>query len=76
VITLSLPTGPPLLALSVSAIKRLFEGALSEFLPVTHQVQLASPTPFHEISDHIQQGSAYYSTLNVSVLCYLPTCTD
>ncbi|KAI0327103.1 DUF1793-domain-containing protein [Cubamyces sp. BRFM 1775] len=31
---------------------------------LTHQVQLASQTQFGEIGDHIQQGSAYHSTLN------------
>ncbi|KAI5122587.1 hypothetical protein M0805_004803 [Coniferiporia weirii] len=28
---------------------------------ITHQVQLADQTEFSEVSDHIQQGSAYYS---------------
>ncbi|KAJ3558367.1 hypothetical protein NM688_g972 [Phlebia brevispora] len=37
---------------------------------VTHQVQLATQQPFTEISDHIQQGSAFYSTHNVSGLTY------
>ncbi|EIW62026.1 DUF1793-domain-containing protein [Trametes versicolor FP-101664 SS1] len=31
---------------------------------LTHQVQLATQTQFGEVSDHIQQGSAYHSTLN------------
>ncbi|KAH9853554.1 DUF1793-domain-containing protein [Lenzites betulinus] len=33
---------------------------------LTHQVQLASQTQFGEVSDHIQQGSAYHSTLNTA----------
>ncbi|KAI0832343.1 DUF1793-domain-containing protein [Trametes gibbosa] len=31
---------------------------------LTHQVQLVSQTQFGEVGDHIQQGSAYHSTLN------------
>ncbi|KAJ7498777.1 hypothetical protein FB451DRAFT_1015143 [Mycena latifolia] len=31
---------------------------------LTHQVQLASPSVFSEISDHTQYGSAFYSTSN------------
>ncbi|KAF7790090.1 hypothetical protein EIP86_001040 [Pleurotus ostreatoroseus] len=37
---------------------------------VTHQVQLATQQPFTEISDHIQQGSAFYSTQSVSGLTW------
>ncbi|KAI0661062.1 DUF1793-domain-containing protein [Cubamyces menziesii] len=33
---------------------------------LTHQVQLASQTQFGEVGDHIQQGSAYHSTLNTA----------
>ncbi|KAI0650359.1 DUF1793-domain-containing protein [Trametes meyenii] len=33
---------------------------------LTHQVQLASQSEFSEIGDHIQQGSAYHSTLNTA----------
>ncbi|KAI0677168.1 DUF1793-domain-containing protein [Trametes maxima] len=33
---------------------------------LTHQVQLASQTEFGEVGDHIQQGSAYHSTLNTA----------
>ncbi|KAH8105922.1 DUF1793-domain-containing protein [Cristinia sonorae] len=29
---------------------------------LTHQVQLAKQSPFSEVNDHIQQGSAFYST--------------
>ncbi|TFK55924.1 DUF1793-domain-containing protein [Heliocybe sulcata] len=37
---------------------------------LTHQVQLVSQTQFGEVSDHIQQGSAYYSTLNTDGATY------
>ncbi|EPS94710.1 hypothetical protein FOMPIDRAFT_1054860 [Fomitopsis schrenkii] len=37
---------------------------------VFHQVQLAQQADFTEISDHIQQGSAYYGTLNTNGLTY------
>lgn len=33
---------------------------------LVHQVQLAAQTPFSEVSDHIQQGSAFYATPSVS----------
>ncbi|EIN10412.1 DUF1793-domain-containing protein [Punctularia strigosozonata HHB-11173 SS5] len=33
---------------------------------ITHQVQLESQTVFGEVSDHIQQGSAFYSTDSTS----------
>ncbi|KAI0638108.1 DUF1793-domain-containing protein [Trametes polyzona] len=33
---------------------------------LTHQVQLASQSQFSEIGDHIQQGSAFHSTLNTA----------
>ncbi|TCD60187.1 hypothetical protein EIP91_010601 [Steccherinum ochraceum] len=33
---------------------------------LTHQVQLANQSLFTEISDHIQQGSAFYSTHNTT----------
>ncbi|THH32901.1 hypothetical protein EUX98_g1248 [Antrodiella citrinella] len=32
---------------------------------LTHQVQLVTQTPFGEVNDRIQQGSAFYSTLNI-----------
>jgi hypothetical protein len=31
---------------------------------ITHQVQLATQSPFTEINDHTQYGSAFYSTVN------------
>ncbi|PCH41118.1 DUF1793-domain-containing protein [Wolfiporia cocos MD-104 SS10] len=37
---------------------------------ITHQVQLEDQTVFGEVSDHIQQGSAYYSTLSSSGITY------
>ncbi|GBE79652.1 DUF1793-domain-containing protein [Sparassis latifolia] len=37
---------------------------------ITHQVQLEDQTFFGEVSDHIQQGSAYYSTSNSSGVTY------
>ena len=40
---------------------------------IVHQVQLENQTPFGEISDRIQQGSAYYATLGVRLSCFL-TC--
>ncbi|KIY46672.1 DUF1793-domain-containing protein [Fistulina hepatica ATCC 64428] len=36
----------------------------------TYQVQLEDQTVFGEISDHIQQGSAYYSTASVDGITY------
>ncbi|CDO71295.1 hypothetical protein BN946_scf184908.g52 [Trametes cinnabarina] len=33
---------------------------------LTHQIQLVSQTQFGEVGDHIQQGSAYHSTLNTA----------
>lgn len=37
---------------------------------LVHQVQLQSQTPFGEVSDHIQQGSAFYATLAHSGTTY------
>ncbi|KAL4241900.1 Glutaminase GtaA [Abortiporus biennis] len=37
---------------------------------VTHQVQLANQCPFTEVSDHIQQGSAFYSTQSTTGLTF------
>ncbi|OSX60304.1 hypothetical protein POSPLADRAFT_1148035 [Postia placenta MAD-698-R-SB12] len=37
---------------------------------VTHQVQLESQDVFNEVNDRIQQGSAYYSTLNSAGVTY------
>ncbi|KDQ64628.1 hypothetical protein JAAARDRAFT_201939 [Jaapia argillacea MUCL 33604] len=37
---------------------------------LTHQVQLETQSLFTEVSDHIQQGSAYYSTLNTNNVTY------
>ncbi|KAI0736382.1 hypothetical protein C8Q72DRAFT_909206 [Fomitopsis betulina] len=37
---------------------------------VFHKVQLEQQAVFTEISDHIQQGSAYYGTLNTNSLTY------
>ncbi|KAI0952144.1 hypothetical protein AcV7_008040 [Taiwanofungus camphoratus] len=37
---------------------------------ITHQVQLVDQTLFGEVSDHIQQGAAYYSTPNLSGTTY------
>jgi hypothetical protein len=37
-------------------------------LQVTHQVQLQNQQLYTEVSDHIMQGSAYYSTADVSPL--------
>lgn len=37
---------------------------------LTHQVQLVSQTQFGEVSDHIQQGSAYYSTASDNGVTY------
>ncbi|OBZ70065.1 hypothetical protein A0H81_09936 [Grifola frondosa] len=37
---------------------------------ITHQVQLVNQTTFGEVADHIQQGSAYYSTQGLSGTTY------
>lgn len=37
---------------------------------VTHQIQLESQDVFNEVNDRIQQGSAYYSTLNSAGVTY------
>ncbi|KAH8120127.1 DUF1793-domain-containing protein [Phellopilus nigrolimitatus] len=37
---------------------------------ITHQVQLVDQTPYSEISDHIQQGSAFYSIAKSSGTTY------